>query len=196
MIRRGLQFCVVVGISALGAAPSLASFTGEPMPLRIYVNNTVQSNAGIDYAGVYVPTGSTESGVGPFVGLYQRYVTDGTEPRYIVLAAISQFGIGTLDFHADFPTAWRSYSPTERVEGQYNLADVSVGIPTTLNLAVGTVTLDWFLPADPYEEAFPDWESAATKIPLGFGMGMAFWASSVALAIPIKWVKDLASAAS
>jgi hypothetical protein len=49
---------------------------------------------------------------------------------------------------------------------------------------------------DPYEEAFPDWESAAVKIPLGFTFAMAFWAGAVALTISLKWVRDLASAAS
>ena len=49
---------------------------------------------------------------------------------------------------------------------------------------------------DPYEENFPDWESAAVKIPLGFSLAMAFWAACVAASVSMKWVRDLASAAS
>jgi len=51
-------------------------------------------------------------------------------------------------------------------------------------------------PVDPYEEAFPDWASAAVKIPLGFAFGLAFWAVCLAFGVPLKWAKEISSAAS
>jgi len=51
-------------------------------------------------------------------------------------------------------------------------------------------------PPDPYEENFPDWSSARIKIPLGFTFGLAVWAMVLAATVPMKWVRDLTSAAS
>lgn len=56
----------------------------------------------------------------------------------------------------------------------------------------------WQFAAGPeadYVDAFPDWNAAATKIPLGFGFAMSFWAACVAASVAMRWVRDLASAA-
>jgi hypothetical protein len=47
----------------------------------------------------------------------------------------------------------------------------------------------------PPEEPTFDWTSAVVNIPFGFAFAMSFWAVAVSLSVAMKWVRELASAA-
>lgn len=92
----------------------------------------------------------------------------GADGQYVVVWNGSGWDVLTDDFNVGFPVAARIVGAN------------GIRISET----------------DEYEEAFPDWESAAVKIPLGFAFGMAFWAAVLSMHIPMKWVRQLTEAAS
>lgn len=199
MIRRGLQSWLVVGIVALGAAPCLGQYDGT-IPHRVTVVSTNNSA----YSGVYILTGTTNPAESSLGGVYQRYTTGGLEPywlswrNYPETDATRRYRVSFL-ISSEYPTTW-SFNGGAELVYQLELTNVTVGTsPTSIPLVnMGEAIVDWIEPtaANPYDDAFPDWQSAGVKIPLGFALGMTFWAAAVALTIPMKWVKELVSAAS
>lgn len=198
MIRRGLQITFVVGIMALGAASCFAQYDGT-MPYRLTV-----LSGDFGFEGVYVITGQTTDAESSLGGVYQRYTRDGQPPYWLLVRSYPQTDSlrktrMQIYVHSEYPENLNSAS---EVGTTIILSDVIVGpTPSLITTLIGDILIDWFPPAPPnpnapYQEAFPDWESASVKIPLGFALGMAFWAAAVALTIPMKWIKELASAAS
>lgn len=190
MIRRGLQILLSAGITALGAAPCFASF---PSDIVLQGFNVV-TNVG-DPNGYYVQTGTT--GVDGST-LFSRYATEPDGPKFSILVrwfANSQWQVavrrGLTDANVSLKTvggASNSFpGPSSWVGGWTGYSGYDPGTTAALVVPSGDYQ---------YEVAFPDWESAAVKIPLGFTFAMSFWAAAVALSIGMKWVRDLASAAS
>jgi hypothetical protein len=187
MIRRGLQIVFAVGIVALGAAPSFGQLY-QHFPESVTVSGFPVSPQGNSLNGFFALSGYVPGSGGEYtmygsdpVRLYIQYFHNG----YV------RISIGAMSGSSVF------YQKQIYVDSSAMPATISGfnqlnGATVTLD---GQVILHMDL-SDPYEINFPDWESAGTKIPLGFGMGMAFWAAALALIIPIKWAKDLASAAS
>lgn len=194
MIRRGLQILVLVGITALGAAPS---FGQTPPPYWQWPHQVVVQGLpitqGSDPNGLYVNTGTLGQQGSGFI--YTRYQVGGTNAvtswkldlKYVSVSQVRwELYLGgsywfTVDSIADTWTSLpRTFSPVTRWDGF---------VATN-----GAVIFQAPPPVDPYEEAFPDWDSAGVKIPLGFAFGLAVWASLYAMAVPFKWVRDIANA--
>lgn len=187
MIVRGLQIAVGVGMLALGAAPSFGQVY-KHFPQSVTVTGFPVSPQGNSLNGFFVLSGFVQGagleytmyGSEP-VRLYMEYVYNG----YLRIS-IGGLSGSSLSYQKQIFVG-TSASP-ETLSGFNNLNGATATIDGRVILHMES--------SDPYDINFPDWASAGTKIPLGFGMGMAFWAAAVALAIPIKWAKDLASAAS
>jgi hypothetical protein len=192
MIRRGLQITFVVGIMALGAAPSCLATVSQNFPKQIVLQDFAMIG-GVDYNGVYVNVSQSGTIISP-AGWFQKYTTDGSSAPIV-----------EVRMSADFLSAMLMLRPTLNAAavGNTGYRDISSGWgspwPGTFwNITQGGLAFI-SMEEDPdvlYNVAFPDWESASVKIPLGFALGMAFWAAAVALTIPMKWIKELASAAS
>jgi hypothetical protein len=178
MNMRGLQIIALVGITALGAASSHAwTYNGLTYPDNMlvqgspygYMNGLWLAQTNVNNGGWwFVQYGATNV-------LHRVHLTDNGTSTSVWLM---QNGNNRVDLTPQVNTSqWRS-----------------AGFPTQTFQAGGTVAFN--ISQDPYDQAFPDWESAAVKIPLGFTFAMSFWAAAVALSIGMKWVRDLASAAS
>jgi hypothetical protein len=194
MTRRGLQITFVVGIMALGAAPLF----GQIGPAGSILIDGAPTVAGVNYNGLYVTISS-----GPNEGsvVWTRYGISTNEPPYATLAAAGPYGSSTghiVRLHSSWPGTSRNENVAARSVSVSPNPPLTTWNNFSLPLEIGGVafTFDSAGGPDPYSEAFPDWESASVKIPLGFALGMAFWAAAVALTIPMKWIKELASAAS
>lgn len=186
MIRRGLQVVFLCGITFLGAAPLHAQRAGYPQSITL----TGISVAG--YNGTYYWIGGTSSTSSYIWAKYDQ--TNGS--RWASILELNSTAI-FVQLHSSEPPT-NNYVDTRVAWVQ--VATPVNGWPTAPfgafnNEYNGGGTLN-FAPPDPYEEAFPDWESAAVKIPLGFSFAMAFWGVAVAASVSMKWVRDLASAAS
>lgn len=177
MIRRGLQFALFCGFVSLGAAPSF----GQVSVSQVEIANFHPAINGVYNTRVYADSNGTENFV-VLLGPGEAWVYDN----------------GTIVVRVEI-TGYE-YPSTVTI-----LPDGSVSYDSSVYSTVGnwTVSIDGVLWAsvqgtgpDPYEENFPDWASAAVKIPLGFALGMALWASALATGIGLKWARDLASAAS
>lgn len=200
MIRRGLQILSMVGITALGAAPCFGQVGTTNFPTQV----TLQDFSDPLVNGLYVVVGGSSTS-GTYV--FQRYSPGGGTN------AVRWLTIGDQTNSTQFMyRIWNRNPPSPHgdvtgllyVSENYgtftqsvgNFKVYAVGFPNASGLAVNS----WYVPPPTLEEqldaAFPDWESAAVKIPLGFGFAMAFWAVAVALSVSMKWVRDLASAAS
>ena len=197
MIRRGLQLVVGVGIfMMLGVAPCSAQNWPNYVILQGFTNASIN--------GYYVNVaGSTTNA--PWGYAYQRYAESTTAPDFWItlykdntgsarnIAIYEQnpltpvYNTPYLYSHGGSSASW----PTQ-FSGQWRDANNALISPTL----AGAALLKFDAVPDEYTQAFPDWSKAATLIPLGFTFAMAFWASAVALSITMKWVKDLASAAS
>lgn len=197
MIRRGLQI-MTVGITALGAAPCFAQYSPPAnFPSAVTLSGvpaiTYQQPTPLDVNGYYVAVSTSNNATTTFV----RYNEDaqtayrvridhnpGGNPIWTV--KLLNLNENALPIQSTFNTTdW----PTSPFTAQVNTAFTG-GVS-------GTAT--WVLhgaPLSDYELAFPDWESAGVKIPLGFGFAMAFWSVCVVATIGMKWVRELASAAS
>lgn len=191
MIRRGLQIMCLVGITALGAAPLF----GQVFPPAVQVGDM----GGIfeQYNGVYVfaedldvyPDGTSK-------GYYEdnngNYLT-------VTIAEVDEAIYYDLGAGPSAPEQGELRATIFYTPNQYSFVVGWVRSSTGAPLGYGYAQPLWnYNPGggNEYEEAFPDWESAAVKIPLGFTFAMSFWAVAVAGSIAMRWVKDLASAAS
>jgi hypothetical protein len=196
MIRRGLQLMLLVGITALGAASSAAQY-----PYQLSITNTGIPGADGNYFKFQNPI----SGSG---NVYQRYDTDNNNLGTVMEVLAQAPYTATHQWYITLRTGVTASSGGNTV-GVHGGIYTNAGIPTAnytmtkQNGYSGTFTVRVFKEPPPpptLEEqigsVFPDWASASVKIPLGFGFAMAFWAACLAVAIPMKWVKDLASAAS
>lgn len=189
MTRRGLQ--ILLGMLHLGAAPLF----GQVFPPAVEVGDMGASFG--HYNGIYVfaedldvyPDGTSK-------GYYQNDIGN-----YLTVT-ISEIDESIYYDLSDVPVgpeqgelrATVYYTPN-----QYSFVVGWVRSSTGAPLGFGYAQPLWnYNPGlgNPYEEAFPDWESAQVKIPLGFAFGLALWASAVALGVPMKWVRELTSAAS
>lgn len=183
MIRRGLQILIGVGVITLGAAPSFGQFQGSP-PSTItvsgapdeFLNRTWYYDApdGEDFTyfsgelGSGWPLRVNVDLVHAYFWLGDPEGNDSVEREYVIL----------LD---------GTWSETITATG---------GVASTFAVVwEGGGFGPGFSATDPYPDNFPDWESAAVKIPLGFGFAMAFWAVAVAASMAMRWVRDLASVA-
>lgn len=198
MIRRGLQILSLVGITALGAAPSYgqAGTTNWPtfVVLQDFTNNALN--------GAYSLVGTTSPD-----GWYimQRYSANNSLIYWVTLQDDARSGLQNfIHVHTNYPTT----SSTARIltrpvgtatwpatlSGNWSTVDSQGNSTGTIG---GTIVFNWGTPPppDPYAQNFPDWAKASTLIPLGFGFAMAFWAAAVALSIGMRWVRDLASVA-
>lgn len=191
MIRRGLQLVVGVGIlMMLGAAPCLAVL-GAYVDLQGFptVSWEYNSETGtMDLDGRYYEMEDAP-------GNYTRTDENGMTRVY----SFSDDGIYVYVFGPPFGDDLFYWAVFNSASGEWYMESDIYGFgPPTENwsvtgangLSFGTVE------PDPFEQAFPDWESAAVKIPLGFSFAMAFWGVAVAASVSMKWVRDLASAAS
>lgn len=190
MIRRGLQILGLVGITALGAAsaraqeyPPAVTMTGFPLVSGVNVN------------GYYVKTGTT--GAFGATGQYTLYDAEENalvlEIRAVLDGANVRWGAVVRTSSGANPILTRvsSDSPV-LLNGWTVMSGWRLGSTVTGALVNGSTVVDQDFP---YSSEFPDWESAAVKIPLGFSLAMSFWAVCVAAAISMRWVRDLASAA-
>ena len=197
MIRRGLQLVVGVGIfMMLGVAPCSAQNWPNYVILHGFTNASIN--------GYYVNVaGSTTNA--PWGYAYQRYAESVTAPDYWItlekdnagnarnIKIYNQnpvtpvFNTPWLYGHAGLSTGWPS-----QFSGAWRDANWTLISPTL----AGAALPKFDAVPDEYNQAFPDWSKAATLIPLGFTFAMAFWAAAVALTISLKWVRDIASAAS
>jgi hypothetical protein len=187
---RGLQFWVVVGIMALGAAPSFGQILGSYADAYNWPVVPADPDSGrpaVALSGRYYFEGSFDQGGTEkftyrlsLVGNYFAAEMNVYDNGGIIVELSGGDGVYTVEWNG---SGW-----------DVGTDDFSVGAPMNARV-VGSNGIR-IAETDEFREAFPDWESAAVKIPLGFGLGMAFWAAAVALSLPIKWAKDLASAAS
>lgn len=191
MIVRGLQLIVLVVL--LGAAP----LNAQPVfPYAV----TLQDFADSSLNGLYVNVGTTgETGA----TVFQRYSVSSNSPQfYATIAAYISGGnwysyVSIHDSYPDVPTA----VSTSRLAISQIKPFSGSELPSPWLFSGGALGSGSAIatpeppPVDPYVEAFPDWESAVTTIPLGFAFAMAFWASATAITIGMKWAKELASAA-
>ena len=185
MIRRGLQFlcCLVL----LGAAPCFAQEDPYSIfPQSLVLQDRATTSVG-DPNGYYVQVTQQLNYTG---SVFQRF---GQDP-------LTAFRIGLLYSrpNASFPNGFWEIRLEQNGSIISQTIIVGATIPSPFSMSGGGTVILNQLPPDPnapYEEAFPDWESAAVKIPLGFTLAMAFWAAAVGLSVSMKWVRDLASAA-
>jgi hypothetical protein len=182
MIRRGLQIflCVVF----LGAAPCFSQDYSN-FPQSLFLQDRPYTGA-VDPNGYYVLVVAQQD-YGS--SIYQRF---GQDP------AISfRIGLYYTKPNATWPNGFWEIRLEEGGVVRSQTVVVAATLPTSFAMqGGGTVIPNQLPPADPYEEAFPDWEAAGVKIPLGFGFGLALWASAFAIVVPIRWVRELANAAS
>ena len=191
MIRRGLQILSVVGITALGAAPS----HGQMMPNFLTVNGI-----GGDWNGGYALVGSQ------FVDTWSGYVftwakydgTNSTRWATVIRENHPQNSPNSYSWYvrlyaSEPASASLGFSTGWTYQG--SVTGTNASFPNVVPLTGGASAILTYLNANPYAGAFPDWESAGVKIPLGFGLGLAAWASFLALGIPMRWVKELTNAA-
>lgn len=197
IIRRGLQIIVLVGITALGAAPCFGQYTPPAnFPAAVTLSGvppiTYQQPVPLDVNGYYVAVSTSNNATTTFV----RYNEDGQNAYRV-----------RIDYTAGGNPVWavRLFNAAENalpIQSTFNtVAWPSSPFTAQVNTAftggvAGTAT--WVLHAAPlndYQLAFPDWSAAGVKIPLGFGLGLAMWASFLALGVPIRWVKELTNAA-
>ena len=180
MTRRGLQITFVVGIMALGAALSFGQMQVQSVEI---VNFHPNVNGVYNFNVFNYDTYENDQpiNVSVFIGPGEAYVYQNGTMIVRIEAADSSYSWITF-----LPDGTVSYDPSVYPDA----GNWSVYVDGVLwSSGVG-------IEPDPYDEAFPDWESASVKIPLGFGLGMAFWAAAVALTMPMKWIKELGSAAS
>jgi len=198
MIRRGLQICLVCFITALGAAPLSAQYSPPAnFPAAVTLSGvppiTYQQATPLDVNGYYVAVSTSNNATTTFVrynedqqNAYRVRIdhTPGGNPVWGVrLWTALEAG---LPIQVLFNTS--SY-PTTPFTGQVNTAFTG-GVAGTATFVLHGA------PLSDEERAFPDWAKAATLIPLGFSFAMAFWGVAVAASVSMKWVRDLASAAS
>lgn len=205
MIWRGLQIVVVVGIIALGAAPCLGQVT-LAHPELIYLEEVYAG--GLNFSGIYRQVGEIQDTSVTSLRIWQRYTTDGSTPRYLSVE-IRSMAPGNTRIRIICSLTYPS-TPSTPLSTDLDSNDeiaITIGTIESMNQTAGFENVLWFSDNNgaavvifyeltEFREAFPDWQSAGVKIPLGFAMGMAFWAAAVALTIPMKWVKELVSAAS
>lgn len=191
MIQRGLQLIAVVGL--LGAAPLYAQ-SGYQWPGTAVVTGLAPVD-GVELNGTYILTGAeVDSGTywytqfspggsgNPLLEL--RFVDDASFTARIFVNGAYRLRINILV--GQIPLTY-PYQLNDQWRDNFGGLKAA---PNSLTLLSSTP------PPDPYEEAFPDWESAVTTIPLGFTFAMAFWGVAVAASMAMRWVKELASAAS
>jgi hypothetical protein len=195
MIRRGLQFLIAV-MCTLGAAPCFSQITNiHPNPEQIVLQGVTVSN--VSYDGLYTKVGENSPG-GTF--LFQRYSTESDVTPPIVTwqsfdpQQSTNQNVG-VRLHAQWPTTISSGTVLLTSFTNFSAIKFGLGEVTPISLGTGSALVTFYV-SDEFRQAFPDWASAAVKIPLGFTFAMAFWAAAVALTISLKWVRDLASAAS
>lgn len=175
MIRHGLQ--IFLGMLLLGAVPCFADVSR--LPQHVYLEGRPFAPGTTDPNGWYVIVTTENSGA----ATYRRWTTDPATSFFVQLNLSAAENIWELRLYSS-PSVVASYTSWS-----------SVSYPSTVNITGGGVMkMNWT--PDPYEEAFPDWDSAGAKIPLGFGFGLALWASALAFGIPMRWVRELTSAAS
>jgi len=196
MIRRGLQFIVLVGITALGVAPSFGQTNYNHWPASISLSG-FPIFEGQNVNGYWVLTGSGTSGTTSEFTLWDdeantvtarlRFTyTFSTGTMVGIISIDPTFGGGGFRYTRQL-TSWGNNPLPASITGWGNVN----GAPPAVSAAAFPAMV-----ADEFASAFPDWPSASQKIPLGFSMVMAFWAVCVAASISMKWVRDLASAAS
>lgn len=190
MIWRGLQVILVVGITALGAAPCFGQYNTN-WPTRVFVSN--HPNA--VFNGAYLAVGNIANEAGR---VWQRY-SEGESTTYW-LGLYTEPGFRGVRVFTNYPTSILSGQVAQMSYG--NLAGWPTAITTFQNVTVGGVqgpagvSLVWDNSADiPYLQNFPDWESAKVKIPLGFGFGLGMWAIMLAAGVPLMFVRQLTNSA-
>lgn len=193
MIRRGLQLIAVVGL--LGAAPFCFGQAGTTNAPSYVVLQDFDDNS---LNGLYNVVG-TIPGQGQGSSVLHRYTGEDSPVRYVSLQQGGGYSV-TVRIHSTYPETYFSGLLYQGSTGSQLFLESWTGQFTGYSGNANesaTAIFGWGSPVpDPYEEAFPDWESAAQKIPLGFTFAMAFWGVAVAGSMAMRWVKDLASAAS
>lgn len=199
MIRRGLQYFAGFFI-LLGAAPCFGQAGTTNFPTQV----TLQDFSDPLVNGLYVVVGGSSTS-GTYV--FQRYAPGGgtNAVRWLTIGDqtnSTQFMYRIWNRNPPSPYGdvtgllyvSESYGTFTQSVGNFKV--YAAGFPNASGLAVNS----WHVPPPTLDEqldaAFPDWESASVLIPLGFGFGMMFWASALALHVPMKWVRSLADAAS
>lgn len=171
MIRRGLQILILVGITALGAAPSLAQDPPTPIFLRGW---TLPGGESID-GEYHLVTVDNVASLDPSWSLPLPGYTGDSAWKIFWVDGDGWFvigpGYGDLRLGGDLLNLWAPMTQGSDVRG---------GL-----LYVGQ------LPNETETLGMSSW-----AIVYGFGFAMAFWAAAVALSVSMKWVRDLASAAS
>lgn len=194
---RGLVGALWLGVFTFGgAAPLYADAQAMGYPSRF----TLQGITGFHVAanGLYVVVGDLGADSG---WVFQRYTTGTNSAQYHIAAFLSSTGGTEIQVFQGTPSTNGALNYGNRigftqtktggwVHSSWNFTSGVAGVVGATAIADYT-----WAPPNEYAAAFPDWESAAVKIPLGFGFAMAFWAAAVALSIPMKWVRELTSAA-
>lgn len=173
MIRRGLQFACL-WMFLLGAAPLSAQIDYQYYPQYVTLSGfEILAWNGIYTRGLFVD-GAIE---------YYQYPAD-TGSLFMRVSFRPADGLVIVALWSGGTTlTQKTYS------GNQPLPEIMTGFSVGGGVAMTTTP-------DEYQQAFPDWASAGARIPLGFTFGMSVWAVCVAAAISLKWVRDLASAAS
>lgn len=193
MIRRGLQVVFLCGITFLGAAPLFGQAGTTNYPTRV----TLQGFPVAEHNGLFMLVGGTFNQDGY---VFQRYETGLPAKFWVVFGDQASGDQKYAHFYTNYPTSvttagrvyWRDFfgpAMPSALTGAYQQSNGQLisGATWIFSWAVGPVSDE--------EKAFPDWAKATVLIPLGFSFAMAFWASAVALSVAMKWVRDLASAA-
>lgn len=196
MIRRGLQYAMFVGFLALGAASSLGQTNYNHWPASISLSG-FPIFEGQNVNGYWVLTGSGASGTTSEFTLWDDDANTVTARLRFTYTYATGNMVGVISTDTNFAgggfrytrslTSWGNNPLPASITGWAN----ANGAPPALNAAAFPAMV-----ADEFASAFPDWPSATQKIPIGFAFGMAFWGVCVAASISMKWVRDLASAAS
>lgn len=187
---RGLQKSLArlaVCMAVLGAASSFAqTYTRGNHPVAVVVSGV--SVAGYD--GVYHWIGGTAVSQGATMAKYDQ--TNGT--RWVTLYEQNSTSLFVQLHHGD-----PGVNHVANRVGFLNVHTAPDVWPTNtfgpFSSVGGSATLTMQPPSE-YEVAFPDWSSAAVKIPLGFTFGLVLWASVLAFHVPMQWVRSLSQNAS
>lgn len=200
MIRRGLQFFAVLVL--LGAAPCLAQVYVLQTPAAL----TLQDFTNSTFNGFYTQVGQVQTTLASVSLTYQRFSTDPSNGRWVAFLRNTATGQWNVSIYTNYPvqdhTVGRVTRSIDYVTSSNTVPPLSVSafynVPGSVSSTptAGTAVFTWNAADAEMQQAFPDWASAGVKIPLGFTFAMSFWAAAVALSIGMKWVRDLASAAS
>jgi len=195
MIRRGLQTILVWGITALGAAPLFAQTNYNHWPVSVSLSGFPQFE-GHNVNGYWVLTGSGASGTTSEFTLWDDEPNNTSVRLRFTYTFSTGTMVGVISVDPNFSGGGFRYSRSLTGWGNKPLPSSITGWQN-VNGAPPATSASAFpgMVSDQFASAFPDWSSAMHKIPLGFLFGITMWTIALGMGVPIRWIRELGSAA-